>query len=327
MKKCPGPGKPTRNSMKRNLLSAAALLIAVSAHGGEPAAKAAAKQQSLPAANARTAAPAGNWVPLDNTFPKNIKTGLIEVNTPVTGITTAQDTYDIFAAFDGRVEYLQSDLFDFVTPKTVISRMVSTEMAALLDSSSEEERKQTERRWQEVYKFFDVTPETQGILTNIYVSPKTSVLKGDRLFTVARKVVVIGKNTEPLYSKLSRGLTAEIEYARDPDSKFKTVLTDYVPLKGSPLFSRLWLEVTDIKTGIKIGEQFNGVLTVGRSGGAMLVPRGDILETGGRRFLITEIKTGLETAAELEVLDRTSVYLAPVSPLSEDNDGKTKKIR
>ncbi|HAT73005.1 MAG TPA: hypothetical protein DCS63_09345 [Elusimicrobia bacterium] len=300
--------------MKKNLFraAAAALLLAVPAGAGEPAGKAPA---------------AANWLPLDNTYPKTIKTGLIEVKTPVTGITTAQDSYDIFAAFDGRVEYIQSDLFDFVTPQTVIARMVSTEMAALLDSSSEEERKQTERRWQDVYKYFDINPAAQGILTGIHITPKTNVLRGDRLFTVAKKVVVVGKNTEPLYSRLGRGMTADVEYARDPDNVFKTVLTDYVPLKGSPLFSRLWLEVADLKGGIKIGEQFNGVLMVGRSDGAMLVPRGDVLESGGRRFLVTEIKTGLETAEEIEILDRTSVYLAPASSVPGSKDGKTKKSR
>ncbi|OGR41627.1 MAG: hypothetical protein A2X35_12160 [Elusimicrobia bacterium GWA2_61_42] len=311
--------------MRKNILSLAALLLAVSAGAQPPAAPPAAKKTAGPAAKA--AAAAQNWLPLDNTFQKNIKTGDIEVYAPVTGVTTAQDTYDIFAPFEGRVEYMQSDLFAYITPKTVIARMVSTEMAALLDASTEEERKQTERRWQGVYKYYDITPETNGILTNIYVTPKTRVLRGDRLFTVAKKVVMIGKNSEPLYSKLAKGMTAKIEHARDPDAKFATVLSDYIPLKGSPLFNRLWLEVTDLKDGIKIGEQFNGVLFVGSSSDTMLVPRGDVLETGGKRFLVTEIKTGLETAEEIEITGHSSVYLAPQAAAAGDQDGKTKKIR
>jgi hypothetical protein len=313
--------------MIKKLVSAAALLLAVSAGAQQPGTQAAVKPETGPAPGSISTAPASGCLALGKTSQKNIKTGLIEVFTPVTGITTAQENYDIFAPFDGRVEYLQSDLFDFVMPKTVIARMVSTEMAALLDASSEEERKQTERRWQDIYKYFDVSPQAPGILTNIYVSPKTRVLRGDRLFTVAKKVVVIGKNTEELYSKLGRGMTAEIEHTRDPDSKFSTVLTDYVPLKGSPLFNRLWLEVADLKNGIKIGEQFDGVLFVGRSDNTLLVRRGDLLEAGGRRFIIMEVKTGLETAEEIEILQHTSVYLAPQAAATGNKDGKTKKSR
>jgi len=257
----------------------------------------------------------------------SIKTGDITVNTPVTGITTAQETYDILAPFDGRVEELHAELFGFVTPVTVVGRMVSTEMAALLDSSSEESRKQTERRWKDIYSYTEIKPETQGLVTNIYVESGTRVNKGDRLFTVARKVVIIGKNTEMVYSKLAAGMTARVEYGRNPDVKFETRLANYLSLKGSPLIYRLWLEVLDFKGGIKIGEQFNGTLFVGKSTNAMLAPRQHVIESGGKRFLITEILTGLETAEEIEILKHSSVYLEPVLPPAEINNGKDKKAR
>lgn len=261
----------------------------------------------------------------------SIKIGDIAVYTPVTGITTAQETYDVFAPFDGRLEEVRAELFEFVTPKTVLARMVSGEMAALLDSSTAEERKQTERRWQDVYSYTDVKPETGGIITNVYVQPKTVVGKGDRLFTVAKKVVIIGRNTEPLFSALAAGMRAEMGHVRNPDDTFDTKLASFIRLKDSPHFNRLWLEVTDLKQGIKIGEQFKGTLTVGKSSGAMLVPRGHIVNSGGRRFLITEITTGLETDEETEILGHTSVYLAPEYPgagaKAEAKDGKDKKSR
>jgi biotin carboxyl carrier protein len=331
--------------MKKRLLSALLLLAVPLAAQTEPRAvkKTSAKARTAlakPAAAAPAAKPAAAtqdkdkeppkappWLNLDRLFQKNIKVGDIEVFTPVTGVTTAQDTYDIFAPFEGRVEDMQAELFEYVTPKTLIGRMVSTEMAALLDASTDEDRAQTERRWKDVYQYFKIQPEAAGVLTNIYVQPKTRVLRGDRLFTVARKVIMIGKNTEPLYSKLGKGMTAEIAHKRDPDSKYSTVLTDFVSLKGSPLFNRLWLEVTDMKGGIKIGEQFDGTLFVGRSGNAMLLPREELLEHGGRKFIITEIKTGLETREELEILEHTSVYLAPEPKARGEKDGKNKKSR
>ena len=327
--------------MKKRLLSAALLLLPAplaaqtaprsakkpAAKARAAAAKPAPAKPAAPAEKQREPAKTPPWLDLDGLFQKNIKIGDIEVFTPVTGVTTAQDTYDIFAPFEGRVEDMQAELFEYVTPKTIIGRMVSTEMAALLDASTEEDRGQTERRWKDVYQYFKIQPETAGVLTNIYVQPKTRVLRGDRLFTVARKVIMIAKNTEPLYSKLGKGMTAKIEHKRDPDNKYSTVLTDFVTLKGSPLFNRLWLEVTDMKGGIKIGEQFDGTLFVGRSGNAMLLPRSELLEHGGKKFMLTEIKTGLETEEELEILEHTSVYLAPEPKARGEKDGKNKKNR
>jgi len=315
--------------MKKSLINAVlTLLLAAQSQAAAP------KQAGAPAAAApaKTPAPAARAAaqdvrPLAGPVQRTIKIGDIGVYTPVTGISTAQDTYDIFAPFDGRVEEIQAELFAFVTPKAVMARMVSTEMAALLDSSTEDARKQTERRWKDVYSYTDIKPETQGVITNIYIEPRTVVNKGDRLFTVARKVFIIGKNTEPLYSALATGMTAEVGHVRNPDDKFSTRLTGFIRMKDSPLFNRLWLEVTDMKDGIKIGEQFNGVLTIGKSTGAMLVPRKSIINSGGKRFLITEITTGLETEEETEILGHTSVYLEPEYPVSEAKNGKDQKNR
>ena len=58
----------------------------------------------------------------------------------------------------------------------------------------------------------------------------------------------------------------------------------------------------------------------------MLVPRAHLVGSGGRRFLITEVKTGLETALETEILGHSSVYLQPPGAV-EAKDGKTKKVR
>ncbi len=321
--------------MKRKFINVSALLLlACAAYAAKPAGAPKNKPAAAPKAETPAAQKAGESAaggpeasPWDGLPQRNIKTGTIAVYTPVTGISTAQDTYDIFAPFDGRIEELQTEVFSFVTPKTVLTKMVSTEMAALLDSSSEESRKQTERRWQDVYSYTEIKPETQGVISNIYVEPRTRINKGDRLFTVARKVVIVGRNTEPLYSKLTPGMTANLEHARNSDDKFETKLVNFLHVKGSNLINRLWLEVLDLKDGIKIGEQFNGILFVGKSDNAMLAPRGHIIESSGRRFLITEIQTGLETADEVEILGHSSLYLEPFRPAAETKDGKNKKAR
>ncbi|MEI7436851.1 MAG: hypothetical protein WCL16_08620, partial [bacterium] len=91
-----------------------------------------------------------------------IKKDDLEVYTKVTGLSTAQDTYDIYSPFDGRVEDVMVELLDLVNVNVVMAKMVSTEMAALLDSSGEGSKKQTEKRWQGVYEYYSIKPEFKG---------------------------------------------------------------------------------------------------------------------------------------------------------------------
>ncbi|HNW45265.1 MAG TPA: hypothetical protein PKI19_12230 [Elusimicrobiales bacterium] len=273
---------------------------------------------AAPASAARTAAP---FITQTET---EIKAGGIEVYTPVSGITTAQETYEIYAPFDGRVEEVQVELFNFVTPTSILARVISMEMAALLDSSPDGDRKQTERRWQDVYKYYDIKPETQGIVTNIYTSPRTTVYKGDRLFTVAKKVIIIGKNTAPLYSPLALGMTSDMHHYRTGE-EYKTRLTNFIRLKDSPYYNRLWLEVLDLGNGIHIGEQFNGRLFVGANPATRLVPRKNLLERNGKKYLLLEVGTGLMTEEEAELTGTGERYLVIKSPDKETEDGKQKE--
>ena len=254
----------------------------------------------------------------------------LEVLTKVTGVATAQDTYDAYAPFDGRVEDVMVELLDLVNVNVVMAKMVSTEMAALLDSSGEGSKKQTEKRWQGVYEYYSIKPEFKGIVTNIYVKPKTRVYKGDRLFTVAKKVVIIGKNTEKLYSSLAAGMTAELVSEKNNDIKLAATLVNFMRLKDSPYFNRLWLEVNALQGGIRIGGQFDGYLLVGKSENALLVPRTALFEKFGRNYIIVEVETGLVTETQTEIIKPGLHFINPEYPKTEETvkkkpDGKSKK--
>ena len=252
---------------------------------------------------------------------RELKESDIEVYGKITGIATAKDTYDVFAPFDGRVEEVLAELLDFVTPQTTTARLVSTEMAALLDATSPAERKQTEKRWQDVYKYYDVKPDEQGIILNVYIKPKDKVYKGDRLFTMARKVVIVGKNTEPLYSPLAPGMTAEMVYDGDKSIKLKTTLSSFLPLEGRPLYNRVWLEALDLRSGIRIGERFNGYIFVGRSENVRLAPRTAIIEKNGRKYLAIEVETGLTTETETELTKSGLHFLSPSQKIARQSGG------
>jgi hypothetical protein len=278
-----------------------------------------------------------------NDVEQKIEKGDIEVFVKVTGISTAQDSYDVFSPFDGRIEDVQVELFGLVGPNDIMARLVSTEMAALLDSSSAGNKSQMEKRWKGEYDYYPIKPEFPGIVTNIYAPARTKVYKGDRLFTVAKKVVVVGKNLDRLYSPLAPGMTAELTYGKDDSLKFEATLLNFLPLKDDPDFSRLWLEADGLQRGIRIGEQFNGRLLVGRSENTLIVPKKTLFKEtppktpslkeappkkADRQYLILEVETGLETEDRIEILKPGMHFIDPENfeiKRKDKPDGKTKK--
>ncbi|HBA60586.1 MAG TPA: hypothetical protein DCZ92_07170 [Elusimicrobia bacterium] len=316
--------------MKRKLVNAAALfcLLAPLAYGqAAPGKKQGAIRPAQPRAEAATAAAAGPELPVLTPTDLEVEIGDIDVRTPVTGITTAQETFDVFSPFDGRIEEVRADIFTYIAAQEVLARMVSTEMAALLDSTPEEGKNQTARRWQDVYKFYDIKSDFEGVVTNVYVEPKSRVYKGDRLFTVAKKVIIVGRNTAKLYTKLGPDMSAEIANIRNPEMKFKAKLTNFLPLKGSRFFNRLWLEVLDLRNGIKIGQQFEGELYVGKNTGTRLVPRRQLVEFGGRKYLLMEVETGLCTEEKTEIIKPGTHYLGVKYSQKEPEDINDRKTR
>ncbi|MBO4556943.1 MAG: hypothetical protein J5706_09295, partial [Elusimicrobiales bacterium] len=210
-----------------------------------------------------------------------IRSGDMILLSKISAISTTQSSYDVYAPFDGRIEEIHAELFDTVDQDTVLATVFTTELAAMMDSSPEASKSQTRRRWQDVFKPFYIKPEEKGIITKIHVTPNTKVYAGDRLFTVSRKVLLIGKNTEPIYNPLLEGMTADVEHFRTGNN-FTAKLVRFIPIKDKPYYYRMWLEVLDIKKGMAIGEQYDGDLTVAKSIGTRMVDRKDIIRRNGK---------------------------------------------
>lgn len=230
-----------------------------------------------------------------------VRTGDLELLSTVSAISTTQDSYDIYAPFDGRIEEINVELFDTVESDSVLAQELTTEMAAMLDSTPEVSKNQAKRRWQDVFQPYNILPPERGIVTKVHVTPNTTVFAGDRLFTISKKVLMIGKNTEPIYNPLLSGMTADLEHKRTGDT-FIAKLTRFIPIKTKPYYYRLWMEVIDIKKGLRIGEQFDGSLTIAKSLGTKIAKREDIIKHNGKSYLLMEVETGLETEEEIELI-------------------------
>lgn len=261
-----------------------------------------------------------------------IRRGDMALYAKFSGIATAQDVYDVYAPFDGRVEEVIGELFDFITPKSVLAKMVSSEMAAMIDYTGQDNRAQMQKRWKGVFKIYDVKPEQTGIISAVHTAPKNLVTSGEKLFTVARRIMLIGRNTERLYYPPRTGMTANVHYTRDPAVRLTAKVTGIVPLAEEPGFYRLWLQADEIKEKIRIGHQFDGEVFLGSASGVEIAPRESIVEKNGRKYLMTEIETGLMNFEEAEITRRGSVILLPELPAAaqqdkaqERTDGKSKK--
>lgn len=262
---------------------------------------------------------------------KEIYDGTIEVRTKIRGTPSAYETYDVYAPFDGRIDEVRAELFDLVYPETVLARAVTKDMAALLDtanSADPQSKKQILKRWKGTFEYFDIKPKEAGIVVNVYVKPRDYVKEGDKIFTIARKMQIIAVNTEPVYTPLAQMMKASMTSVRDNGVKVNLYLKSFVPFKEKPFFYRLWMDISELRDRIKIGETFEGELFVGRSENAKLVDRKDVIMKDGKRYLLMEIKTGLISDTQLEVLSPTKSFLPPaarVEPKKETTDNKEQK--
>ena len=271
-----------------------------------------------------------NQLEMKNTD-SEIRGGDLMLLSKISAISTTQNAYDVYAPFDGRIEEIHVELFDTVDTDTMLATEFTTELAAMVDATPENSKNQTRRRWQDIFKPYYIKPEEKGIITKIHVTPNTQVYAGDRLFTVSRKVLMIGKNTEPIYNPLLIGMTAQLEHFRT-GNMFDAKLARYIPIKDKPYYYRLWLEVLDIKKGLAIGEQFDGNLVVAKSIGTRVVKRKNLLRHNGKKYVIMEVETGLETEDEIELIRPITRVLnweyitdgIPLPQEAEEND-KAKK--
>lgn len=234
-----------------------------------------------------------------------------EIYVPITGTSAAYEEYDIIAQFDGRMEEIFAEQFDYVGEKEVLATMVTTEMAAMIDTSHGLSRKQMEKRWKGVFDYHSIRPGDAGVVTRVHVEAKQRVSKGDRLFTVARKVMIIAKNTEPVFSPVKNGLPAQMRYSRNENIKFETAVSRFMSLAPNSFYYRLWLDIKELNDDIIVGARFNGFLFLGRTEDSVIVPRSDIIRLGRRKFMLIEVNTGLVSESKAEITKTVDNYVKP----------------
>ncbi len=245
--------------------------------------------------------------------------GDISVYIRFSGTSTAEDFFYVNAPFTGRTEEVMGKLFQWVNTDTLLARIVSIEMAALIDATPRISKRQTGKRWKKVFDYYDLHPQESGIIAHVYAHPKERIHPNERMFTVARKIVVIGKTMEPVYCPILPGQNARLESIKAEEEslqglsetarqilrgtgesiKVKAVVEWVLPPKDGVY--RVGLKVTTLKDGLGPGMAFHGRIHLGTSKNTMLVPRESVIKKGGKNYVILEVRTGLSNADETEI--------------------------
>ncbi|MFH1618647.1 MAG: hypothetical protein ABIG11_01955 [bacterium] len=246
---------------------------------------------------------------------KETRKGDLRAYARFAGTATAEDFFNVPSPFTGRVERVMSELFQRVTPKTVMARMVTSETAALLDATSEGSREQTANRWKGIFEYIDIMPQEQGLVVKIHAVSGRQADRNDPLFTVARRIVVIGRTIERIHSDIRTGQVAVLE-GQGGMVTVTAVVKWTVPDTGGR--HRAGLEITSDDTEVRPGMPMSGQISLGSSLGTVLVPRSDIIHYGGRKFMLLEVETGISTEDETEITAGTGAERAYVSPAAMD---------
>lgn len=222
----------------------------------------------------------------------------IKINIPISGITQAYDEYDIKATFDGYITHMLPSLFDVVVSSQPLAKLVTAEVYALLKTAKDEtEKKEILKRWKGLFKYIDITAPYDGIVTRIYVKPNSSIVKGDKIMTIARKMRLIAKNDAELYMTPEKELNGIVE--KIGLGRYKITLKDFFATEKK-YFYKLLFDFEKIPD-IKIGEKVEGTMIVAQKTSARVVPTSDIIEYNGRKYLIIEFEPGIITSTFTEI--------------------------
>ncbi len=229
-----------------------------------------------------------------------ISQGDFSVYTRFSGITAAAGIFDVPAPFDGRVDEITTELSRFVGTKTVLAKLASIEMAAMFDATPHASKEQTQNRWKNIFDYYNLTPEFGGIVIKIYVSPGSAVKRGEKLFSIARRIEVIGKTLEPVYSPLRPGLSAFIKpppgSSSEIEAKVKWALTE----SGSDA-RQVGLDVISEKHQLMPNMNVEGSILLGEGKNIPLAPRNALIMFQNRHYMMIEVETGLSDSKTVEI--------------------------
>lgn len=268
----------------------------------------------LPGGTAALAAKNAAPVALKSPPAETVGKGTMDVYALFAGTTTAEDFLDVTAPVAGRVEEVMGQLFQWVNPKTTLAKLASLEMAAIIDASPKTSKETAGRKWKDVFGYYEIKPEQTGLIVSVYARPKKRFSENERMFTVARKITVIGKTLEPLYSRLKPGGKAALESADGTVEAEGTV--KWVMPAAKDGTHRVGLEITSTAEGLQPGMFFKGKIHLGASKTAAMAPREAIISKNGKKFMILEVQTGLEDAKKIEITQGAEpgrVFLRPAA--------------
>jgi len=204
-------------------------------------------------------------------------------------------------------------------------------IAAVIDSAPNKTKNQSGKKWKQVFDFHKIRAEYPGLIMNVYMSPKSEVGTNDRLFTVARRITIIGRAYEPANATfpkdaIHKGLIVKLT-ARD--NKFSTVdavVKWILPNKDGS--RRAGLEIISRQEGIQPGSLFEGDILLESKNDVVLVPGKSIIKKDGKEYMILEVKTNNSYGVETELTSGSQPgweFLRPSSLSPLPPNGEIKK--
>jgi|GEM_PF-1429820 len=244
----------------------------------------------------------------------SVKSGELAIKVPFKGSSIAQDVVQITSPIEGRVMELYPKLFSPVGPDKLVAKLITKDLAAMLDASPEKGRSQLAERWKQVYKYQDVFADNAGVITNIYVRPNDDVYEGDALFDVAKKFMIVAKTTKRTYRDIHPGLEADVLHVKT-GRRYRAVIETVSKSKDSYI---LWLSLGEIPSEVRVGDAFSGDVLLVRKENTKTVPRDQIYEKNGKTYLMLEVETGLMTDEDVEIMEPKLNYLV-LKPHTDPN--------
>lgn len=233
-----------------------------------------------------------------------VKRGDLEIRVRVTGTVVPDDVFRIKSTIEGRVETVDSGTFTWKNADQPLSFLAHKELAAMIDSKTNQNIDLMEDRWQRVYRPTPVRcPDTCFILKNFarkgtWVKPQTV------MFEAARTLKMVARVRPEDAPWIRDGQDLVFWPLKDPKRRLKGRVTRYVlDIQGDKVSPGASFVLTmSPDRYFDPGTEWEGEIVPLSKKDVLIVPTGALVHgPDGATYLPVRVSTGITTAGLTEL--------------------------
>ncbi|PCI40104.1 MAG: hypothetical protein COB53_01875 [Elusimicrobia bacterium] len=238
----------------------------------------------------------------------DVSRGPLTVRIKTQGTVRAEDIFRIRSSIEGRIEKISIKPDTWATSKTELGRMLTTELAAMLDSRSTTPSKTMEARWQRIFKPTAIRCPKLCYIMKVFAQEGKVVKPNALLMEAAHKLRIVGR-VRPGDSKwVKKGQLVRYWPLNDPKNKVQGRIESFIlDTQGETVEpGGTFTILLSPRHFLPPNTEWEGEITIVAKKNVLRVPTDALLYHKGEIFLPVRVSTGVTSYGVTEITSGAS---------------------